>query len=258
MSGVNVLIIEDELPIQRMLVGILAELRPDWEIAAQMTSVAETLDYLQNEKEPDIILSDIQLSDGVSFDIFRKHPVKTPIIFITAYDEYAIQAFDVFSIDYLLKPIKRDRLEKAIEKFEEVSLEHHLPAKPFDLGTVVEAIQQGQKKYRSRFLIQHGEDYYRLDVSEIAYVYTTNKISFARTFEGKEHILDQSLEKLEKQLDPKNFFRVNRQVIINSAAIVKVRSYFNGKLKLVTNPQFSEELVASREKSKLLKEWLNG
>jgi len=260
MKAIQVFIIEDEIPTQRMMTHMITNLRPEWKIIQVCGSVSESLEFLSDtdNPSPDIIFADIQLSDGISFDIFTEVKVECPVIFTTAYDEYAIQAFKVNSIDYLLKPILQDKMEKSIEKFE-----HRYPidrpsAEAFLFETIKEAIQTGQKKYRSRFLIQHGDDFFKLETDQIALIYSVNKITFAKTFDGKEHILDLTLEKLERQLDPEHFFRVNRQAIIHSKSIVKIRTYFNGRLKLITKPAFDEDLIVSRDKARLLKDWLDG
>ena len=259
MKEIQVLIIEDEIPTQRMLVEMIQSVRPEWDIIHKCGSVSDSVDFLTDEsnKSPDLIFADIQLSDGISFDIFSQVKVECPVIFTTAYDEYAIQAFKVNSIDYLLKPIKLEMLKKSIAKFE-----HRYPidrptAEAFLFETIKEAIQTGQKKYRSRFLIQHGEDFIKLETDQIALIYSVNKITFAKTFDGREHVLDLTLEKLERQLDPEVFFRINRQAIVHAKAIKKIRTYFNGRLKLITNPLFQEDLIVSRDKARILKDWLD-
>lgn len=256
-SSIKILIIEDEIPIQRMFAQMIKDLRPEWEIMNITSSVNETLLYLKEGDKPDLIFSDIQLSDGISFDIFNKHKIDSPIIFLTAYNQYAIKAFEFYSIDYILKPVNKNLLEKAILKFENMCIRKSNTIDIDSLEIAIDALNKSKKEYRQRFLINKGEDYFRLNVEDIAYIYSSNKISFAKTFENKEHILDFSLDNLEQQLDPKIFFRANRKTILNIEAIEKIRTYFNGKLKVKTNPPFVEELVVSRDKAKLFKEWLN-
>ena len=259
MKAIQVVVIEDEIPTQRLMIDMISKIRPDWKIIQVCSSVNDSIAYLSEPEHPtpDLIFADIQLSDGISFDVFSQVKVECPVIFTTAYDEYAIQAFKVNSIDYLLKPIMLEQMEKSIEKFE-----RHFPidrpaAETFLYETIKEAIQTGQKKYRSRFLIQQGEDFIKLDTEDIAYFYSVNKITFAKSFDGREHLIEQSLEKLERQLDLDQFFRVNRQVIINSKAITKIRTYFNGRLKIIPKPDFDEEIIVSRDKAKILKDWLD-
>lgn len=256
-SKVKILIIEDELPIQRMLAQMVADLRPEWDIINITSSVSETLHFLKDGNKPDLILSDIQLSDGISFDIFSQYKTECPVIFLTAYNQYAIQAFEVYSIDYILKPINRELLKKAINKFENMFMKNSSNIDMDSLETAIFALTKNKKEYRRRFLINKGEDYFTLNTEDIAYIYSLNKISFAKTFEDKEYILDYSLDNLEQQLDPDTFYRANRKAIINIDTIIKIRTYFNGKLKVKTNPAFVEDLVVSRDKAKHLKEWLN-
>jgi len=259
MKAIQVLIIEDEIPTQRMMIDMITKVRPDWEIIQVCCSVSDSIEYLSEPDHPvpDILFADIQLSDGISFDIFTQVKVECPVIFTTAYDEYAIQAFKVNSIDYLLKPIMQEQLEKSISKFERRYPIDRPTAETFLFETIKEAIQTGQKKYRSRFLIQHGEDFFKLETGQIALIYSVNKITFAKTFDGREHVLDFTLEKLERQLDPEVFFRINRQAIVHAKAIKKIRTYFNGRLKLITNPLFPEDLIVSRDKARILKDWLD-
>lgn len=257
MDKIKILIIEDEIPIQRMLANMVTELRPEWEIMNITSSVNATLNFFEEGNKPDLILSDIQLSDGISFDIFSKQKTDCPVIFLTAYNQYAIKAFEVLSIDYLLKPVNSKDLEKAILKFENMFMKTSKGIDIESLESAINALSQNKKEYRKRFLINQGEDYFTLNTKDIAYIYSSNKISFAKTFDNKEHILDYSLENLEQQLDPDMFYRANRKTIINIDSIIKIRTYFNGKLKVKTNPPYFEDLIVSRDKAKHFKLWLN-
>lgn len=254
---IKILIIEDEIPIQRMLAHMVSEIRPEWEIIKITSSVNSTLKFLEEGNKPDLIFSDIQLSDGISFDIFSQYKIECPVIFLTAYNQYAIQAFEVYSLDYILKPISPDALEKAILKFENIFVKESKSLDMEALEIAISRLTQSTKKYRHRFLINQGEDFFTLNTKDIAFIYSLNKISFARTFEDKEYILDYSLENLEQQLDPDSFYRANRKAIVNIDAIVKIRTYFNGKLKVKTNPAFVDDLVVSRDKARHFKQWLN-
>ncbi len=254
---VKVLIIEDEIPIQRMILGMIDELRPEWEIVSVTSSVEGSICFLEEGNLPNIIFSDIQLSDGISFDIFSKLNIDCPIIFLTAYNQYAIKAFEVCSVDYLLKPINSEDLEKAIIKYENMFMK---PSKSIDIEYIeatINALSKNKKEYRKRFLISHREDYFTLSTKDIAYIYSSNKISFAKTFSNKEYMLDYSLENLEQQLNPDIFYRANRKIIVNVESIIKIRTYFNGKLKIKPNPQHCEDIVVSRDKAKHFKQWLN-
>lgn len=248
----KVLIVEDELYNQRMLQGMLKQLRPHWTIAAIIDSVADTVEWLQNN-QPDLIFMDIQLVDGICFTIFERMQVNQPVIFTTAYDNYAIQAFKVNSIHYLLKPIKEQELEQSIHKFEQ---NHQLVRHETNFSELLQAIRNGEKKYRTRFLIQGGTAYYKMEVKDIAYFYSENKITFAVLFQGKEHSIDFTLDALEEELDPEVFFRANRQLMLSINAVQKFEDYFGGKLALKLTPPFKETVTVSRLKNTAFKNWI--
>ncbi|MGE4287239.1 MAG: LytR/AlgR family response regulator transcription factor [Salinivirgaceae bacterium] len=247
----KVLIVEDEVYNQRMLQGMLKQLRPHWTIAAITDSVADTVAWLQNN-HPDLIFMDIQLVDGICFSIFERIPINQPIVFTTAYDNFAIQAFKVNSIHYLLKPIKEQELEQAIGKFEQ---NHKTTGTEANFSELLKAIRDGEKKYRTRFLIQGGTAYYKLEVNDIAYFYSENKITFAVLFQGKEHVVDFTLDALEEELNPDVFFRANRQLMVAINAVQKFEDYFGGKLALKLTPPFKETVTVSRLKNTAFKTW---
>ena len=263
MEKVRIIIIEDELHNSRLLNGMVAVMRPDWQIEAVLESVSDSVEWLEEHPAPDLILMDIQLADGTCFSIFDQHEFshKTQIIFTTAYDQYAIRAFKVNSIDYLLKPIKEGELEQAFQKFER--LVEYIQVHPENVSEdhryykkLIEAILNGKKEYRSRFLISGVRGYAKLQTKDIAFIYSSNKVTFAVDFSGNEHLLDYTLEHLEKELDPEFFFRANRQVIVNVDAVVKVNNSSGSKLKVITSPEVPFELIVSRLKASDLKKWL--
>ena len=253
----KMIIVEDELHNYRLLRGMVEKLRPDWEILEWFESVRTTVAWLESNPAPDLIFMDIQLSDGISFSIFDQVEVESMVIFTTAYDEYALRAFQVNSIDYLLKPMKMDKLEHAIEKFENV---FHHPAssesKQINYQELLKAINHGEKKYRTRFLISGATSYFKLDVKEIAWFSTENRVTTAFTFEGKSHIVDLTIEKLEEQLDPDTFFRTNRSTIVHINGIRKFENHFGGKLMLRLVHPFEEPITISRLKATEFKEWV--
>lgn len=207
----RVIIVEDELHNYRLLRGMVEKLRPDWQIVEWFESVKSTVAWLKSNPAPDLIFMDIQLTDGISFSIFDQVNVTSMVIFTTAYDEYALRAFQVNSIDYQLKPIKQDKLQLSIEKFEHmVSASNEKPESATDYKELLQAITSGEKKYRKRFLISGATSYFKLDVEDVAWFYTENRVTTAVTFQGKEHVIDLTIEKLEEQLDPDLFFRTNR------------------------------------------------
>ncbi|PWD98088.1 LytR/AlgR family response regulator transcription factor [Marinilabilia rubra] len=252
----NILIVEDELPTRRLLKDMVLRTRPQWEIAGTSGSVEETVEWIQENPMPDLIFMDIQLSDGSSFEIFDKVDINSLVIFTTAYDEYAIQAFKVNSIDYLLKPINQKKLEAAIEKFERLYQKAAPIAGP-DYNALKEMLSSGNQNYRSRLITNVANGFKKIDIQDIAWLVSSNKITSAVTFDGHQHVIDFTLDKLEKELDPKIFFRANRQFILNIEAIRKVENWFNGKLVVKTHPDVKEKIVVSRERAKNFKDWIN-
>ncbi len=252
--AIRVIIVEDEQHNARLLSGMIGDLRSDWEICGIFEDVEGTVQWLKTHDTPDLIFMDVQLSDDICFSIFDLVEVKSMVIFTTAYDEYALQAFKVNSIDYLLKPIKSTELEHAILKFETIIS----PSQPKpDYTKLLDSIEEIQKRYRKRFLISGPTSFHILQTSEIAYFYTENRVTFAVTFKNKHHILDLTVENLEEQLDPEVFFRANRSHIVNNEAIARVENYFGGKLMVKLMPPMDEQITISRLKASLFKHWLD-
>lgn len=253
----KVIIVEDELHNYRLLRGMVETLRPEWEITQWFESVKSTVQWLQNNPSPDLIFMDIQLTDGISFSIFEKVKVESMVIFTTAYDEYALRAFQVNSIDYLLKPMKNEKLLAAIEKFE--TMRHHSEeyARPTpDYHDILQAIKIGEKKYRKRFLVNGPTSFFKLDAKDVAWFSTENRITRANTFSGQSHIIDLTIEKLEEQLDPEVYFRTNRSSIVHINAIRKFENHFGGKLILRLINPFDTTIIISRLKASDFKEWV--
>ena len=258
MNKITAAIIEDEIPAARRLNKILNELRPEWQITVLPGSVKKSVEWFRENPHPDIVFLDIQLTDGISFTFIEQAQPESTIIFTTAYDEYAIRAFTVNSIDYLLKPIDNIRLEEAIQKFEHLTTKYlKQEQKPIDLMEMLQNITQPGKKYRTRFLISGEDKLFTLQVEDIAYFYSENKITFAVTKQNREHIIDLSLDKLMEQLDPDVFFRSSRQTVVSISAVERVESYFQGKAALHVKPPFKDKIIVSRDKITLLKLWLN-
>lgn len=253
MMKIECLIVEDELPNATRLERLLSQSDFYITVLAKTATVKETIKWLTENKIPDLILLDIRLSDGISFEIFKHIEVEAPIIFTTAYDEYALQAFKVNSIDYLLKPIQLRELNTALHK-----LAKNQPAKPeLDLKKLFENFKLDQPTFRTRFLVSFRELFIPIDVSEVAYFYSQNKITYLITQKNERYILDLTMERLEEELDPKVFFRATRQLIVRQESITKIVSHFNGKVKLEISPKLEEEILLSRDKSAALKEWLD-
>ena len=253
----QILIIEDEQHNSRLLSGMINIVRPKWEITGIFESVKSSVSWLKQHPAPDLIFMDIQLTDGLCFSIFEQVELECMIIFTTAYDEYAIQAFKVNSVDYLLKPIKEEELEKAIDKFEKLNGISVIQDKKINYQDIITAIRKGEKQYRKRFLIAGASSYFKIGIENIAYFFTENRVSFAVTFDGKEHILDLTMEKIEEQVDPEIFFRANRSIIINSESVLKFENYFGGKLIVTLVHPFKNKITISRLKATEFKNWLD-
>ncbi|MCK0156982.1 LytTR family DNA-binding domain-containing protein [Cellulophaga sp. F20128] len=249
----NVLIIEDEKPAARRLHRLLAEL--DVTVSTMLHSVEESIAWFSANKHPDLIFLDIQLSDGLSFEIFEKVDVKSAIIFTTAYDEYALQAFKLNSIDYLLKPIDDEELETAVKKYREVNVSKRKIAVDFDdiKRLLVNPIE---RDYKKRFTVKVGQHIKILIADEIECFYSENKGTYAATSDGRNYLLDVTLEHLETELEPKTFFRVSRKYYVNINCIKDIISYTNSRLKIILNKYNEGEIIVSREKVKDFKLWL--
>jgi DNA-binding LytR/AlgR family response regulator len=253
---VKIILIEDEPYNLWLLQEMIKKLRPGWEVVKTFESVKESVTWLRENQHPDLFFMDIQLADGLCFSIFDEVEIKSMVIFTTAFDNYAIQAFKVNSIDYLLKPFKEKHLEAAIEKFENFRQLAENVTSHQDYSEILEAIRHGEKKFRKRFLVSKGAAFYKLPVEDIAYFFSEARITTAVTFNRQNHVVDFSLEALEEQLNPETFFRVNRQVIVNIQSIEKIENYFGGKLKVRLNPPFENEVVVSRLKAMDFKTWV--
>lgn len=256
---VKVVIVEDEVHTGAMLKTMVTELRPSWKVLTMLQSVKDTVAWLSSNPHPDIMFMDIELADGSCFEIFNEVEVESGIVFTTAYHEHALRAFQLNSIHYLLKPIKKDELEQAIVKFEKI-VELIQPEAPaaIDYRTLARAITNSQLSYRRRFLVSKKGAFFSLPVSEVAYIYVDTKVTFVVAFDGKQYSISPSLDKLEPELDPALFFRANRQTIVNLSAIDKFEAYFNGKLALHLKDQLGEKIIVSRDKAQALKTWMNG
>jgi len=247
----RIVIVEDEKLNTDRLKRLINEIKPEAVIAATLESISEAMDWFGKNEKPDAIMMDIRLSDGLSFEILNNIKLDCPIIFTTAYDEYAVQAFKYNSVDYLLKPIEKDELAIALKKVEDIDAAF---SNQQSIESLLKYVQQ--KEYRTRFLIPYRDGYKTITVNEVACIYVELKNCKARLLNGGDILLSQSMEELEQQLDPKIFFRANRQYIININVVKHVVNYFNGKLKVILN-DIDFEIVVSRDKSNLLKGWLD-
>ena len=249
----NVIIIEDEKPSARRLERMLE--RQQVTVNTMLHSVAEAVEWFQNNPLPDLIFLDIQLSDGLSFEIFDAVEVKSAIIFTTAFDEYALQAFKLNSIDYLLKPIDEDELATAVTKYQERMPQQQNVQLNFDdikklLTNPVE------REYKKRFTTKIGQHIKMIPVDEIECFYSENKGTYAHTYEGRDYLLDTTLEQLEDELSPEVFFRINRKFYVNINGIKDIISYTNSRLQLKLQSYKEEEVIVARERVRDFKLWL--
>lgn len=250
----TVLIIEDEAPAFRRLQKILEETIAGVEIVEVIDSVEETVKWLKHHAQPDLIFMDIQLSDGISFEIFDQVKIEKPVIFTTAFDEYMLKAFKVNSIDYLLKPINKEDLAASIAKYN--SLKSQFTTQQMDMTTLLDQIQREDKHYKPRFLVRQGEKLISVETSQIAYFYTRNGVVHMVTQAGRNYLMDQTLEEIGTQLDPTVFHRVNRQYIVQFSSIASTERYFKSKLIVDVNPPADEAIIVSAEKAAEFKKWL--
>lgn len=253
----RVLIIEDETPAFRRLQKLLEGISDKIEILEVIDSVEMALAWFRNHAAPDLVFMDIQLADGLSFEIFQHIDVKSPIIFTTAYDEYALQAFKVNSIDYLLKPIEAKDLAQSLQKFQSLKEQFGQEAPFPDWKMLQQVFQKEETVYKSRFLVKLGERLISIPEEEIAYFLTEEKLVLLFTHTGQKYVVDYTLDDLENMLNPRHFFRLNRQCLARLEAIAKIHQYFKGKLKVLVQPPAQVELIVSRERSSTFKAWLD-
>jgi len=247
----NILIIEDEKPNADRLKRLISVVMPDANILGVLESVSESVEWLSTNECPDLIMMDVRLPDGISFEIFDQVKPKCPIIFTTAYDEYAVRAFKVNSVDYLLKPVEQEELEQSFK----MAQERQQKDQTISIESLLSHLNK--KEYRSRFLLPFRDGYKTVLVHEIEYLYSEQKMTRARLSNGHDEVLSQTLEELEQQLDPKLFFRINRQFILHIDAIKHIHHYFNGKLKVELKKYPELEIIASRDKALLIKNWMD-
>lgn len=247
------LIVEDERFAYEEMKRMISQLRSGYELVSRTETIGQTVSFLKNNPV-DLILMDIQLADGSCFDIFEQITISTPIIFTTAYDEHAIRAFKVNSVDYLLKPIEETDLLTAINKFEQL---HTANQSALDYRKLEEAVM-GNNRRKNRFLVQTGDVYSHINTPEIAFFYSEDKVTFLHTFSNKRYIVEYALSQIEQQLDEKTFFRVSRNCIANISAIKKISKYFNSRLKLTLQPECPHEILVSRERVSDFLKWVDG
>ncbi len=249
----RVLIIEDERPAAARMKQLLSKYLPEAEVFGHLDSISSAVNWLKNEPSPDLIFCDIELADGQSFEIFEKVEIKSPIIFTTAYDQYAIKAFKLNSIDYLLKPIDPEELENAILKFKNQQFQPQL-----DLSQIQQLLKPHETHFKSRFMVKIGEKIQSIPTEDVAYFFSAERTTYMQSKEStKRYILDYTLDQIEEMLDPKLFFRLNRKYIASFESIDQVLSYSNSRLKVTLKSCDDNDILISREKVAKFKEWLD-
>lgn len=257
----QVLIVEDEQQASDKLIKLIAEYDPTIEVLGQIDAVEEAVEWFQQHPPPDLIFLDIQLADGSSFEIFEQVEIHSPIIFTTAYDQYAIQAFKTRSIDYLLKPIRQEDLRHAMEKYQDIfgsQQQSTAPSLNLAISELADLLQEHGKTYKSRFLVKMGNTIKSIATTDIAYFQTEDRTTLLITKDNHRYPVNYTLEDLEPLLDPAQFARANRQFLIHIEAIHKIHPWFKSRLKLELQPAASADLVISVERTKAIKTWLGG
>jgi len=252
----KILIIEDEPLAAAQLAALLAGIRPDAQIVAVCDTVESAVRWIGNNPMPDLAFVDIQLGDGLSFEIFRKITFDVPVIFTTAYDQYTLQAFKVNSVDYLLKPVDKSELTAAIEKFEQTRSGKTAFLSREQVQAIIESV--GKKEYKKRFLVKVGYHLKSIDTGDILFFYSLQKGTYLKSRDNKTLLLDQTLEMAEQLVDPEKFFRINRKYLVSIDSIMDVSVFSNSRLKLRVMHADEDDFLVARERVKAFKSWLEG
>jgi DNA-binding LytR/AlgR family response regulator len=249
----KILIVEDEDLAVKKLQKTLELVNPEAEVVGFTDSIKSTVEWLQDNPQPDLILMDIELADGQSFEIFNLTDVKSPVIFTTSYDEFALKAFKVNSVDYLLKPIQKEELKAALEKYQKMKT-----GADVNLEVLVKELQQKlqPKEYRKRFLVKHGQKLVSVEIGEIAYFYSDGRLNFFKTSDNRKFVVDYTMDELEEMLDPAVYFRISRSFYVSVNSIEKIDDYFGNRLILGLKPSVDKEALVSREKVTDFKKWM--
>lgn len=248
-----IVIIEDERPTANRLIRLLEPHFTGEEFIQGLDSVKKSVQWFSENQTPDLIFCDIQLADGISFEIFEKVKLSTPIIFTTAFDQYAIKAFQVNAIDYLLKPIDPDDLARSIAKFKSNQLKPNL-----NLETIKKLLGSNTSAFKNRFLVKFGEKIQSVAIEDISFFFSEARVTFLQTKEGKKFVLDQTLEQIENLINPALFFRLNRKYLCSFPSISDIFTYSNSRLKVKLINCSDEDIIVSREKTADFKTWLDG
>lgn len=257
----KVLIVEDEELAVRKISKTLASVDESAEIVGVTDSITSTVNWIESNDTPDLILMDIELSDGQSFEIFNRVTIKCPVIFTTSYDEYALKAFKVNSVDYLLKPIQKEDLAAALQKITQLKDLYkptETPRSDVNIDSLVKELQQKLqlKEYRKRFLVRHAQKLVSVDTDDIAYFFSDGRLNFFKTFDNKKYVVDYTMDELEDMLDPQKYFRISRSFYISVSSVDQIHDYFGNRLLLHLKPVVDKESIVSREKVTDFKKWM--
>lgn len=256
----NIFIIEDEDLAVKKLQKTLQAVDATCKVVGTADSISSAVEWLQSNPKPDLILMDIELADGQSFEIFNLTEVKSPVVFTTSYDEYALKAFKVNSIDYLLKPVQKDELQAALNKYKE--LKKGFSGSAADEGMNMDHLLKELRQklqppaYRKRFLVKHGRKLVSIDISEIAYFFCDGRLNFFKTYDNQKFVIDYTMDELDEMLDPEQYFRISRAFFVAVRSIDKIDDYFGNRLILGLKPSESKEALVSRERVTEFKKWM--
>ncbi|WPR74979.1 LytTR family DNA-binding domain-containing protein [Algoriphagus sp. NG3] len=248
----RILIIEDEKPAANLLMKLIKLHYPDAEIFGNLDSITKSFDWLSSNPQPDLIFCDIQLADGISFEIFEKVHLSTPVIFTTAFDQYAIKAFQVNAIDYLLKPIDPKDLARAVDKYKA----NRIPSL-LEIDVLKSLLSPNKLSFKSRFLVKFGDKIQSVPVDQISFFHSEERVTFLQTYEGKKYVIDHTLEQTEAQVNPADFFRLNRKYLCSMEAIEGIYAFSNSRLKVKLKNCPDQDILISREKVSDFKKWLD-
>ncbi|MGL1889747.1 MAG: LytTR family DNA-binding domain-containing protein [Reichenbachiella sp.] len=248
----KVLIVEDEVLAAERLEKLLSRIDPNIEVLDKLDTVKATVEWYENHEEPDLTFFDIQLADGLSFEVFEQVRIKNAVIFTTAYDQYAIRAFEVNSIDYLLKPIVELKLEKALAKFKEFNRDNSI-----QIEQVQALLQSNNKEYKERFVVKVGEHLKTVLVQDVACFYSQDGGTFLATTDNRKLLIDYSIDQLTELIDPKSFFRINRKYVLNFNAIKDIITFSNSRLKIYLKHIENDDLIVARDRVGEFKSWLD-
>lgn len=257
----KILIVEDEELAVKKLIKTVNIVDESAEIIGVADSIKSTVEWLENNPAPDLILMDIELADGQSFEIFNLTEVKSPVIFTTSYDEYALQAFKVNSIDYLLKPVQKEDLENALNKYRQLRNIYHGGESKQEDASIDRLIRELQQKlqpreYRKRFLVKHAQKLVSIETDEIAYFFSDGRLNFFKTYDNKKYVVDYTMDELEEMLNPDTYFRISRSFYVAINSIDQIHEYFGNRLLLHLKPAVDKESIVSREKVSDFKKWM--